>query len=383
MKLLSYNLLLFSLFFFQIKIHSQSSLYLEDAFPHLQFSYPVDIQIPKDGTNRLFVVEQEGRIVVFENEKQTKSKKVFLDITDRVTFGGEMGLLGLAFHPKFSSNGFFYVNYTTNKPRRTVVSRFKVSSNNPDFADKNSEVILLTFEQPYSNHNGGCITFGPDGYLYIGTGDGGSAGDPDDNSQNLKNLLGKILRIDVDNQQQSLKYSIPPDNPFSKSSDKNIRKEIYAYGLRNPWKFSFDSETKNLWCADVGQNKWEEINIIKSGGNYGWRCFEGNHSYNTTGCKGSYIFPVFEYSHKEGISITGGFVYRGKTFPELYGKYVYGDFGSKKIWALEYDGKSGTKNKLITSSPQSISSFGIDHNNEILIVGYEGKIYRFSKNQKR
>lgn len=367
-----------------LRLNSQNrtSFSLEDAFPNLKFSYPVEIQSSKDGTNRLFVVEQEGRIVVFQNDKNAKTKKIFLDITDKVAFGGEMGLLGLAFHPKFSSNGFFYINYTTNKPRRTVISRFKVSSNNPDLADKNSELILMTFEQPYSNHNGGCISFGPDGYLYIANGDGGSAGDPDNKSQNLSNLLGKILRIDVDNPQQSLKYGIPSDIPFAKSSDKNIRKEIYAYGLRNPWKFSFDPVTKDLWCADVGQNKWEEINIIKSGGNYGWRCFEGNHSYNSSGCKGSYIFPVFEYSHKEGNSITGGFVYRGKNFPELYGKYIYGDFVSKKIWSLDYYGKKKIENKLIAVSPQPISSFGVDDKNELFTVGYEGTIFRFNRAKK-
>lgn len=377
-------IILISILFYTFQSNSQNrtSFLIEDAFSNLKFSYPVDIQSSKDGTNRLFVVEQEGRIIVFQNDKNVKSKKVFLDISDRVAFGGEMGLLGLAFHPKFSSNGFFYVNYTTNKPRRTIISRFKVSSNNPDLADKNSELILMTFEQPYSNHNGGCILFGPDGYLYIATGDGGSAGDPDNNSQNLSNLLGKILRIDVDNPQQNLKYGIPSDNPFAKSSDKNIRKEIYAYGLRNPWKISFDTVTKNLWCADVGQNKWEEINIIKSGGNYGWRCFEGNHSYNNSGCRGSYIFPVFEYSHKEGNSITGGFVYRGKNFPELYEKYIYGDFASKKIWALAYDGKKKTDNRLIAMSPQPISSFGLDDNDELLIIGYEGKIYRLNKATK-
>ncbi len=367
-----------------LRLNSQNrtSFSLEDAFPNLKFSYPVEIQSSKDGTNRLFVVEQEGRIVVYQNDKNSKTKKIFLDITDRVAFGGEMGLLGLAFHPKFSSNGFFFVNYTANKPRRTVISRFQVSSDNSDSADKESELILMTFDQPFSNHNGGCITFGPDGYLYIATGDGGAAGDPDNNSQDLSNLLGKILRINVDNPQQPLKYGIPADNPFAKSSDKNIRKEIYSYGLRNPWKFSFDPVTKDLWCADVGQNKWEEINIIKSGGNYGWRCFEGNHSYNSYGCKGSYIFPVFEYSHKEGNSITGGFVYRGKNFPELYGKYIYGDFVSKKIWALNYNGKKKIENNLIAVSPQPISSFGVDDNNELFIVGYEGTVFRFNRAEK-
>lgn len=370
--------LIFIFFFVSCNETRSTSFSLEDAFPFLSFSNPVDLQSPKDGTNRLFVVEQQGRIIVFDNNRNTTTKKVFLDITDRVSWGGEMGLLGLAFHPQFSSNGYFYVNYTANNPRRTIVSRFQVSPTNPDSADKNSELILLTFNQPYSNHNGGCIAFGPDGFLYIASGDGGSAGDPQNNAQNIKNLLGKILRIDVDNPQPPRNYGIPADNPFVNSSDPDVKKEIFAYGLRNPWKFSFDPLTNRLWCADVGQYDWEEIDLIINGGNYGWRCYEGNHPYNLSGCTGSYIFPVYEYSHIEGISITGGYVYRGNLFPELNGKYIYGDFGSKKIWALSYDG-STTSNELISVCPQAISSFGVDEQNEIYVVGYEGKIYKFKK----
>lgn len=356
-----------------------TSFSIEEAFPYLTFSNPVDLQSPRDGTNRLFVVEQSGKIIVFENNRNTTTKKVFLDISDRVSWGGEMGLLGLAFHPQFESNGYFYVNYTANNPRRTIISRFQVSQSNPDSADKNSELILMTFLQPYSNHNGGCILFGPDGYLYIATGDGGSAGDPQNNSQRLDNLLGKILRIDVDNPQSPLNYGIPSDNPFVDSLNPNIRKEIYAYGLRNPWRFSFDFQTNKIWCADVGQYDWEEIDLIEKGGNYGWRCYEGNHPYNLSGCTGNYIFPIYEYSHIEGISVTGGYVYRGNKLPELNGKYIYGDFGSKKIWALEYDGSSTPTNSLLAVCPQAISSFGIDEQNEIYIVGYEGKIYKLEK----
>ncbi len=371
-------LLLVTVFFNSCK-ESQTTIYrLEDAFPQLSFSHPVDLQSSRDNTNRLFIVEQEGKIIMVDNNSTTNTKKVFLDITDRVSWGGEMGLLGLAFHPDFKSNGFFYVNYTANNPRRTIISRFKISDLNPDSADKNSELILMTFEQPYSNHNGGCLTFGPDGYLYIATGDGGSAGDPRNFAQRLDNLLGKILRINVDNPQPTLNYGIPSDNPFIDSSG-NIKKEIYAYGLRNPWRFSFDALTNKLWAADVGQDAWEEIDIIEKGGNYGWRCFEGTYPYNLSGCNGKYIFPVYEYHHTEGFSITGGFVYRGSQLPELYGKYIYGDFGSRKIWALEYDGKYARKNALLTTARQSISSFGVDESNEIFVVGYEGKIYRLKK----
>lgn len=372
-------IVLISLLFSTCNETHSTSFAIEEAFPSLTFSNPVDLQSARDGTNRLFVVEQAGRIIVFENNSNTSTKKVFLDITDRVSWGGEMGLLGLAFHPQFSSNGYFYVNYTANNPRRTIISRFRVSQTNPDSADKNSELILMAFQQPYSNHNGGCIAFGPDGYLYIATGDGGSAGDPQNNAQRLDNLLGKILRIDVNNPQPPLNYGIPPENPFVDSLNPNIKKEIYAYGLRNPWRFSFDFQTNKIWCADVGQYDWEEIDLIDKGGNYGWRCYEGNHPYNLSGCSGNYIFPIYEYSHIEGISITGGYVYRGNQFPELNGKYIYGDFGSKKIWALDYDGNSSPKNSLLAVCPQGISSFGLDDQNEIYIVGYEGKIYKLKK----
>ncbi|HMN17434.1 MAG: T9SS type A sorting domain-containing protein [Ignavibacteriota bacterium] len=347
------------------------------AFPNLSFSDPLDLQNAGDGTNRIFVVEQDGRIRVFPNDENAQSTKLFLDITDRVTSGGETGLLGLAFHPNYESNGYFYVNYTAPSPLRTVISRFKVSSTNPDSADKNSEQILVTYNQPYSNHNGGAVVFGPDGYLYIGSGDGGSGGDPQNNAQNITSLLGKILRIDVDNPQAPLNYGIPPDNPFVDSTNVNIRKEIYAWGMRNPWRISFDPVTDSLWCGDVGQGDWEEIDIIKKGKNYGWRCYEGNHTYNTSGCNGTYEFPVWEYSHSLGYSITGGFVYRGINVPELVGKYIYGDYVSRRVWSLEYDGINPPTNTQITTSSGSITSFGVDENNELYLVSFNGKIYSF------
>ena len=365
------------LFLILINFSGSAQFNFEVAFPNLTFSSALDLQNAGDGTNRLFVSERVGRIRVFPNDENVNTTKLFLDITDRVTSGGETGLLGLAFHPNYATNGYFYVNYTAPSPLRTVVSRFQVSSTNPDSADKNSELILLTFNQPFSNHNGGCIAFGPDGNLYIATGDGGSGGDPQNNAQNITNLLGKILRIDVDNPQAPLNYGIPNDNPFIDSTNVNVRKEIYAWGLRNPWRMSFDPVTGWLWAGDVGQGDWEEIDIIQNGKNYGWRCYEGTHPYNLTGCNGTYELPVWEYSHSLGFSITGGYVYRGQNVPELYGKYIYGDYVSTRVWALEYDGINPTVNTQITQAPGSITSFGIDENNELYLVSFNGKIYSF------
>lgn len=356
-----------------------SQFTLQNAFPNLTFTSPVDLQHAGDGTDRIFVVEQAGRIYVFENNPTTTVKKLFLNIVDSVSSGGEMGLLGLAFHPNYESNGYFYVNYTKSSPyRRTLISRFKVSSTNPDSADRSSGTILMEIAQPYSNHNGGQLAFGPDGYLYIALGDGGSGGDPGNNAQNKSSLLGKLLRIDVDHTQGSLNYAIPPDNPFANNS-QGFKEEIYAYGLRNPWRFSFDFTDGKLWCADVGQNALEEIDIIVNGGNYGWRCYEGTQPYNLSGCSGTnYLPPIWEYPRSEGYSVTGGYVYRGPNLPELLGKYIYGDYGTRKIWALTYDGINPPSNQFLLTCNSSISSFGVDMNNELYVVGYNGIIYRFT-----
>ncbi len=351
----------------------------EVAFPNLTFSSALDLQNAGDGTNRLFAVERDGRIKVFQNQTNVNSTKLFLDITDRVTAGGETGLLGLAFHPNFENNGYFYVNYTAPNPLHTVISRFQVSSTNPDSAVKNSELILLTYDQPYSNHNGGCVAFGPDGYLYIAAGDGGSGGDPQGNAQNITKLLGKIIRIDVNNPQPPLNYGIPSDNPFVDSTNVNVRKEIYAWGMRNTWRFSFDPNTGWLWAGDVGQDTYEEVDIIQNGKNYGWRCYEGNHPYNLSGCNGVYEPPIWEYTHSSlgGYSISGGYVYRGQNVPELFGKYIYGDYVSTRVWSLEYDGINPTVNTQITQAPGAITSFGVDENKELYLVSFNGKIYRF------
>lgn len=351
---------------------------LQDAFPNLSFNYPLDFQYAGDGTNRVFVVSQTGLIYVLENTPSAKSAKVFLDIRDEVIHGGELGLLGLAFHPDYEKNGFFYINYTTPSPLRSIIARYSVSSKNPDIADKKSELVLLEIHQPYSNHNGGQLAFGPDGYLYIALGDGGSAGDPKNNGQNKSTLLGKILRIDVNCTSENKRYCISPANPL-KGNTQGYKEEIYAYGLRNPWRFSFDPVTGRLWAADVGQDLWEEIDIIEKGKNYGWRITEGNHCFNPpSDCDTAGLtMPIWEYGHDDqgGCSITGGYVYRGTKFPELYGKYIYADFCSGRIWALHYDGKNPVTNSLLLTENVNISSFGIDKNNEIYICDLNGKIY--------
>ncbi len=369
-----------TLLFFLFLTNSFAQYQLTDAFPGLSgFSSPVDFQNAGDCTNRIFVVEQAGIIRVFGNNPVVTSTKTFLNITDRVTSGSELGLLGLAFHSDYENNGYFYVNYTAPSPLRSVISRFSVSATNPDSADKNTELVLFTQSQPFANHNGGQLRFGPDGYLYIALGDGGSGGDPNNNGQSLTTLLGKISRIDVDNPELGLNYGIPADNPF-KDNTAGYREEIYAYGLRNPWRFSFDFVTGWLWCGDVGQGSWEEIDIIENGKNYGWRCYEGNNTYNTSGCSGSsnYTFPIWVYSHSPECSITGGFVYRGPNQPGLVGKYVYADYCSDKIWALTYDGINPATNQLLLTTSGSPVSFGTDEANELYICTFgSGRIYKF------
>ncbi|HEY4675204.1 MAG TPA: PQQ-dependent sugar dehydrogenase [Candidatus Bathyarchaeia archaeon] len=352
---------------------------VEVAFPNLSFQSPVGIYNAGDGSNRLFVVEQSGVIRVFSNSREVAAANVFLNISDRVLFGGEQGLLGLAFHPNFSDNGYFYVDYVTGNPRRTVIARYSLTLGNPDMADGNSEQILLEIEQPFSNHKGGQIAFGPDGYLYIALGDGGSGGDPLSNGQNLSTLLGKILRIDVDAPSGDLNYSIPSDNPFVDNTQGH-REEIYAYGFRNPWRFSFDPQTGELWVGDVGQGRIEEIDIVENGKNYGWNIMEGSLCFNPPeGCNQTGLeLPIWNYTHDFGISITGGFVYRGSKLPELIGAYIYGDYGSGRIWALTYDG-SNAINTDILDTGLLIPSFGIDEENELYICAFDGKIYQLSE----
>jgi glucose/arabinose dehydrogenase len=348
---------------------------VERVFPDLSFQEMTNLVQPDDTGDLIFVTEQRGVIYAF-SANNSQQANVFLDITDRVNEGGdEEGLLGLAFDPNYQEDGYFYVYYSAADPRRSVISRFSLDQEDPDVADAESEVIIMEVAQPYSNHNAGQLAFGSDGYLYIGLGDGGSAGDPQGNGQNLGTLLGSILRIDVSGLSAPGDYEIPADNPFVGTED--ARAEIWAYGLRNPWRFSFDPETGLLWAGDVGQNLWEEIDIITKGANYGWNIMEGFHCYSpSTGCNQSGLtLPVVEYDHSQGCSVTGGYVYRGDQMASLQGYYIYGDYCSGNIWALAYDGNAVTENILLVDSDLSITSFGVDLAGNLYILDRQGGIY--------
>ena len=333
---------------------------------------PVYVTGAGDGSNRLFVVEQGGRIKVLQPEATTPAD--FLDISARVLSGGERGLLGLAFHPDFENNRRFFVDYTRQADGATVIAEYRASESDPNRAGA-SETTLLLIPQPFANHNGGMITFGPDGFLYIAMGDGGSANDPGNRAQDLNNLLGKILRIDVDRADGATPYSSPVDNPFF--GGVAGRDEIYAYGVRNPWRFSFDRLTGDLYVGDVGQNAWEEIDIITRGGNFGWRVAEGNHCNPAIGggvCSMTGLVPpIAEYVHSGGrCSITGGYVYRGANQTLPFGTYVFGDFCSGEIFTLL---GSDTPSVLLDTG-MNIASFGEDEAGEIYVVGLGGTIHR-------
>lgn len=330
---------------------------------------PVFVTNARDGSNRLFIVEQPGRIKILK--PGSNAPTTFLDIVSRVLSGGERGLLGLAFHPQFSTNRRFFVNYTRRSDGATVIAEYAASNSNPDIAATN-ERVLLVIAQPFSNHNGGMIEFGPDGFLYIGMGDGGSANDPGNRAQNLQELLGKILRIDVDRSAAGLAYAPPSDNPFVAGSGRD---EIYAYGLRNPWRFSFDRATGQLYVGDVGQGAREEIDIVTKGGNYGWRVREGTACTNIDSglCNSlSSVAPIAEYTHAGGrCSVTGGYVYRGTRGSLPPGSYVYGDFCTGEIFLLNNGSSS-----LLFDTSLGLTSFGEDEEGEIYVVGQGGTIHR-------
>ncbi|MEO7299623.1 MAG: PQQ-dependent sugar dehydrogenase [Verrucomicrobiota bacterium] len=365
----------------------------KNAFPELKLNRPLWLCESPDGTQRLFLAQQDGKVLILPKDHKGNKAKTFLDLTDRKPWEkNEEGLLGFAFHPNYKANGKFYVYYSQQNPRRSVISEFSTSKTNDSLADKASERIILEIPQPDWNHNGGELVFGPDGFLYIGLGDGGGANDQFHNSQKPDTLLAKILRIDINSRTGDLPYGIPQDNPFV--GDKLFRAETFAWGLRNPWRFSFDRKTGEIYCADVGQNKWEEINIIKKGGNYGWSFREGFQEFSTNPLPANVKFsdPILQYphtpqlatNHLPGLSVTGGYVYRGGKIPALQGVYLYADFLTGTLWGLRWENEKVTANGVLELQPKGvpprqIASFGEDGAGEIYVLGYDGHVYELEQ----
>ena len=374
-------------------IHAEiPAVALAPAFSQLETPRPIVLVTPPDGTKRLFLAQQRGQVRILPPDESSNKAAMFLDLSPRKmeadkTSEFEEGLVGMAFHPKYRENRKFYLCYTQQAPKRLVVSEMQASANNPDLADPATERILLEHQLPYWNHHGGNLVFGPDGMLYLGIGDGGGkGGDPTRLAQNTFSLNGKILRLDVDARSGNRAYGIPDDNPFAKK--EGFREEIYALGIRNPWGMSFDPDG-TLWIADVGQELFEEINLLEKGGNYGWSYREGTGAFpgrkDAAPADMKFVEPIHVYSRDQGISITGGLVYRGSKIPALQGAYVYGDWGSSRFWALRYD-KSGKKvvsndvllqaadaSKGLVSKPAAICE---DADKEILVLDWQGKIAR-------
>jgi glucose/arabinose dehydrogenase len=349
---------------------------VEIAFPNLSFDHPDGIYFSGDGTNRLFVVGQMGLIYAFENRRNATETNIFLDIRDKVHLGA---FLGLAFNPHFAENGYFYVNYLADNPLRTIIAQWSVLPNNPNQADMNSQKILLEIPRLAESHAGGQLAFGPDGYLYIALGDGNPYGDLTGNAQNLSSLQGKILRIDVNNPSPSRNYGIPKDNPF-KGNTAGFKEEIYAYGFRNPWRFSFDTSTSKLWAGDVGQDRMEEIDIVEKGKNYGWNLMEGTLPY-ASGNQTRLEPPIWTYRRDQGNATIGGYVYHGTKLTELTSSYIYGDYISGKIWSLKINDTSNPLNKELVKTNLNITSFGTDQKQELYICAQDGKIYEIVKSQ--
>ncbi|MCD0458935.1 family 16 glycoside hydrolase [Roseiconus lacunae] len=385
-------------------IDGQLGLKGELAFPNLKWDQwePVDdngrirplrileLTPSRDGTNRLFAASQYGAIWTFENKSDVTKSHLVLDKRGKVADwqspgGNEEGMLGLALHPEFKDNQKFYVYYTHPTETKSIVSEFTMKSDDPNVADPASERILLELDQPYKNHNGGSIEFGPDGYLYIGLGDGGDRNDPKANGQDRSTLLGSILRIDVDDTTDGKPYGIPTDNPFV--GNDGLHAETYAYGMRNPWRIAFDRQTGDLWVADVGQELWEEVNLVTKGGNYGWSNREGTNPFgnrDTVAGTSAPIDPVWQYDHRIGRSITGGRVYNSSRVGELSGKYLYADYVTGKIWALTYDHDSGkaTANEEVVPDSIPVLAFGEDESGEVYYMTNSPRgecIYRFAK----
>ncbi len=370
-------------------VAAQQSVTTAVAFEHLSFERPIYLCPMGDGTDRLVVVEQQGRVYLFDNRPGVRQndRHLMIDFVEDVISPGhrgenEEGLLGLAFHPDFAENGQVFLHYSASDPKRNVLSRFTME-NDGITIDRDSEEVILEQRQPFWNHNGGMIAFGPDGYLYIALGDGGAAGDTLKAGQDLNTLLAKILRIDVDqtDEARGTNYAVPEDNPFV--GVDGARPEIWAYGLRNVWRFSFDREDGTLWAGDVGQNAWEEINIIRRGFNYGWRIREGRHDFDAndrTDDTGLLVDPVIEHSRREAMSITGGYVYRGDDLPQIDGYYLYGDYERGTLWMAQFDGRR-IRQLVEIGRVHRPASFGEDRDGEVYICSFDGKIYRFVSNR--
>ncbi len=341
-------------------------------------SQPVDMVEENSAAKRLFIVEQGGTIRIINGSSFLT--KPFLNVSDLITAGGERGLLSLAFHPDYATNGYFFIWYNEKVNGDVTLARFTRSSTNADTADPASGVILLQIPKRFSNHNGAKLNFGPDGYLYFGTGDGGSGGDPDNNAQDGTKLLGKLLRIDVNNPNPPY-YNIPADNPFANSA--TVRKEIIALGLRNPWRWSFDKQTGDIWLADVGQNLWEEVNMVpaaeRSNKNFGWKCYEGTHTYSGCTIAANNVVPVFEYGHNNntgGYSITGGYVYRGSEYPQLQGYYLCADYVSANGWLIKPNGSGGFTSALQKNWPANITTFAEGADGTLYVASQNGTLYK-------
>jgi glucose/arabinose dehydrogenase len=351
------------------------------------FTQPIFLTHAGDSSGRLFVATKPGQVNIVKDGQRIPQP--FLDIQGRISANNyEQGLLGLAFHPNYASNGLFYLNYSAPETGNTIIAERKVSATDPNRADPDYERLIIEIKQPYTNHNGGMIAFGPDGYLYIGMGDGGSAGDPTGQAQNLRSLLGKILRINVDAQANGKAYAIPADNPFVGQS--NAAPEIWSYGWRNPWRFSFDRLTGDKFFGDVGQNAFEEVHYeaanAPAGLNYGWNRMEGLHCYPNSGqtncnADGKFVLPVIEYGRDFGLSVVGGYVYRGQQFPDMQGVYFYADFGQSRIWALRKTADGLWENAELTQAGFPISSFGEDEAGELYLVDFAGGIYKLIQAQ--
>ena len=374
---------------------AKSAIHYQHVFPALSFDNPTTLLLQADDNSRWYIAEKGGKIFFFDNNPDVKNKTLYLDISARVDESFEGGLLGMAFDPKFTSNGFVYLSYTTSDfPENdnsdlitSRLSRFSVNKDNTQIIP-DSEIVLLSLDQPWNNHNGGNILFGPDGYLYLGFGDGGAWGDQKNYAQNTRTWFGSILRLDVSpenvNKDAERKYAIPPDNPFVASKDCNDGKgcpEIYAWGFRNPWRFSFDAATGALWVGDVGQGEWEEIDRVEKGRNYGWRCYEGNEKYNFKECNSDtqYTAPVLAYSHRpsdsarDGMaaSVTGGYIYRGKIMKDYTGSYFYADFIHGLIFVAADAYGESPEGKLLLDTDFFIVSFSQDNSGEIYFLSYQ------------